>query len=83
LGTAKIITGDGHDHRAIWRVNQIAPARRYSMDDATGIAQMKNRGFTKAREQLPELGRLFFDRSRVLRAVPPTVTDQDRIPKNC
>lgn len=61
LGTAKIITGDGHDHRAIWRVDQIAPAGRYTMDDAERIAEMKNRGFTEAREQLPELRRNFFD----------------------
>jgi hypothetical protein len=61
LGTAKIITGDGHDHRAIWRIDQIAPAGRYTMDDAARIAEMKNRGFTEAREQLPELRRYFFD----------------------
>jgi hypothetical protein len=61
LGTAKIITGDGHDHKAIWRVDQIAPAGRYTMDDAERIAEMKNRGFTEAREQLPELRRHFFD----------------------
>ena len=34
LGTAKIVTGDGHDHRAIWRVDQTAPAGRYTMDGA-------------------------------------------------
>jgi uncharacterized protein len=62
LGTAKIVTGDGHDHRAIWRVDQTAPAGRYPMDDAARIAEMKNRGFTEAREQLPELRRHFFDR---------------------
>jgi uncharacterized protein len=61
LGTAKIVTGDGHDHRAIWRVDQTAPAGRYTMDDAARIAEMKNRGFTEAREQLPELRRHFFD----------------------
>ncbi|WP_346656094.1 CBASS cGAMP-activated phospholipase [Bradyrhizobium sp. dw_78] len=62
LGAAKIITGDGHDHRAIWRIDQIAPAGRYTMDDAARIAEMKDRGFTEAREQLPELRRHFFDR---------------------
>jgi hypothetical protein len=62
LGTAKIVTGDGHDHRAIWRIDQTAPAGRYTMDDAASIAEMKNRGFTEAREQLPELRRHFFDR---------------------
>ena len=32
------------------------------MDDAARIAEMKNRGFAEAREQLPELRRHFFDR---------------------
>ncbi len=62
LGAAKIITGDGHDHRAIWRIDQTAPAGRYTMDAAARIAEMKDRGFTEAREQLPELRRHFFDR---------------------
>jgi patatin-like phospholipase/acyl hydrolase len=62
LGMAKIITGDGHDHRAIWRVDQTAPPDRYTLDNAARIAEMKNRGFTEAREQLPELRRHFFDR---------------------
>jgi patatin-like phospholipase/acyl hydrolase len=62
LGTAKILTGDGHDHRAIWRVDQTAPAGRYTIDGAAHIAEMKNRGFVEARERLPELRRQFFDR---------------------
>lgn len=62
LGTAKIITGDGHGHRAIWRIDQTAPAGRYTLDNASRIAEMKDRGFTEAREQLPELRRHFFDR---------------------
>ncbi len=62
LGAAKIITGDGHDHRAIWRIDQTAPAGRYTMDDVARIAEMKDRGFTEAREQLPELRHHFFDR---------------------
>jgi hypothetical protein len=61
LGTAKIITGDGHDHRAIWRVDQIAPSGRYTLDNAGRIAEMKNRAIAEAREQLPELRRHFFD----------------------
>jgi hypothetical protein len=31
------------------------------MDGAERIAEMKNRGFTEARERLPELRRHFFD----------------------
>jgi uncharacterized protein len=62
LGMAKIVTGDGHDHRPIWRVDQVAPAGRYTLDNVTRIAEMKNRAFTGAREQVPELRRHFFDR---------------------
>jgi uncharacterized protein len=63
LGTAKIVTGDGHDRKAIWRVDQVASANRYTLDDAARIAEMRNRGFTEAREQLPGLRRHFFDRA--------------------
>jgi hypothetical protein len=62
LGTAKILTGDGHNHRAIWRVDQVAPSGRYTLDNAARIAEMKNRAAAEAREQLPELRRHFFDR---------------------
>jgi predicted acylesterase/phospholipase RssA len=62
LGTAKILTGDGHDHRAIWRVDQFAPSGRYTLDNAARIAEMKSRAVAEAREQIPELRRHFFDR---------------------
>jgi len=61
LGAAKIITGDGHDHRAIWRIDQVAPTGRYALDNASRIAEMKSRAVAEAREQLPELRRHFFD----------------------
>lgn len=61
VGTAKIITGDGHDHRAIWRIDQIAPLGRYTLDNASRIAEMKSRALVEAREQLPELRLHFFD----------------------
>jgi hypothetical protein len=61
LGTAKILTRDGHDHQAIWRVDQVAPSGRYTLDNADRIAEMKNRAIVEAREQLPELRRHFFD----------------------
>jgi uncharacterized protein len=60
LGTAKIITGDGHAHKAIWRVDQVAPEGRYTLDNASRIAEMKDRAVAEAREQLPLLrGDLF------------------------
>jgi hypothetical protein len=60
LGAAKILTGDGHDHRAIWRIDQVAPIGRYTLDNASRIAEMKSRAVVEAREQLPELRRHFF-----------------------
>ncbi|MBL7241018.1 CBASS cGAMP-activated phospholipase [Komagataeibacter rhaeticus] len=62
LGAAKILTGDGHGHQAIWRVDQIAPSGRYTLDNAGRIAEMKNRAVVEAREKLPELRRNFFDK---------------------
>ncbi|MBN8990648.1 MAG: patatin-like phospholipase family protein [Rhizobiales bacterium] len=62
IGTAKILTGDGHDHKAIWRIDQTAPEGRYTLDNASRIAEMKSRAVAEAREQLPELRRHFFDR---------------------
>lgn len=62
FGTAKILTGDGHDHKAIWRIDQTAPEGRYTMDNASRIAEMKSRAVAEAREQLPELRRHFFGR---------------------
>ena len=62
LGTAKIITGDLHDRKAIWRIDQTAPEGRYSLDNASRIAEMKDRAVAEAREQLPELRRHFFDK---------------------
>jgi len=40
----------------------VAPAGRYTLDNASRIAEMKDRGFTEAREQIPDLRRHFFDR---------------------
>ncbi|MGA2567631.1 MAG: CBASS cGAMP-activated phospholipase [Pseudolabrys sp.] len=60
LGTAKIITGDVHERKAIWRINQTAPEGRYTLDNASRISEMRNRAFAEAREQLPELRRHFF-----------------------
>lgn len=61
LGSAKILTGDGHGHRAVWRIDQVAPKGRYTLDNAGRIAEMKSRAVAEAREQLPELRRQFFD----------------------
>ena len=60
IGTAKIITGDVHDRKAIWRIDQTAPEGRYTLDNVERIAEMKNRAIVEAREQLPELRQHFF-----------------------
>jgi hypothetical protein len=62
FGTAKIITGHSHERKAIWRIDQTAPEGRYTLDNTSRIVEMKDRAFTEAREQLPELRRHFFDR---------------------
>jgi hypothetical protein len=33
LGTAKMITGDVHERKAIWRIEQTAPGGRYTLDN--------------------------------------------------
>jgi patatin-like phospholipase/acyl hydrolase len=60
LGTAKIITGDVHCRKAIWRIDQTATEGRYTLDNAARISEMRDRAFAEAREQLPELRRHFF-----------------------
>lgn len=60
LRTAKIVTGDVHHRKAIWRIDQIAPEGRYTLDNASRVSEMRDRAFAEAREQLPELRRHFF-----------------------
>ena len=60
MGAAKIITGDVHQRKAIWRIDQTVPLGRYTLDDVSRINEMKSRAFAEAREQLPELRRHFF-----------------------
>jgi hypothetical protein len=59
LGTAKIVTGDVHSRKAIWRIDQTAPEGHYTLDNADRISEMRDRTFAEAREQLPELKRHF------------------------
>jgi hypothetical protein len=60
LGTAKIVTGDVHERKAIWRIDQTTPEGRYTLDNTSRISEMRDRAFAEAREQLPELRRHFF-----------------------
>ena len=60
LGTAKIVTGDVHDSARSGVSTRRHRPGRYTLDNAARIAEMKNRGFTEAREQLPILRPHFF-----------------------
>lgn len=55
LGIAKILTGDEHDRRAIYRVSQPVPDGFYSLDDTSRIRSLKDRAFAEARIQKPIL----------------------------
>jgi uncharacterized protein len=61
MGSVKILTGDGHDGRqAIWRIDQHAPAGRFTLDSAARIRAMKGRAVVEARDQFPRLRDHFF-----------------------
>ena len=61
MGAAKILTGDINERQAIWRINHVAPAARYSMDNTDRIKELKDRANVEARERLPDLRKHFFD----------------------
>ncbi|TXN83562.1 patatin-like phospholipase family protein [Methylobacterium sp. WL8] len=75
MGAARIITGDPHTRKAIWRIDHVVPTGRYTLDNVARIAEMKSRAFAEAREQLPELRRHFFhspaERFVPVHALPP------------
>ncbi|MCJ2130986.1 CBASS cGAMP-activated phospholipase [Methylobacterium sp. E-045] len=60
MGAARIITGDPHTRKAIWRIDHVVPTGRYTLDNVARVAEMKSRAYAEAREQLPELRRHFF-----------------------
>jgi hypothetical protein len=39
LGTAKIITGDVHERKTIWRIDQTAPEGRYTLDNTARMSR--------------------------------------------
>ena len=53
LGTAKIITGDVHQRKAIWRVDQTAPEGRYTLDNAARISEMRDLHLRKRASSYP------------------------------
>lgn len=62
MGIAKLLTGHEHDRTAIYRINHTVPNNAYKMDDTRVIQDLKGLGHTKARDQLPVLESVFFDR---------------------
>jgi patatin-like phospholipase/acyl hydrolase len=62
LGTAMLLTGHPHDRTAIHRIDHQVPSNIYRMDDAGVIGELKGLGFAFAREKLPILEMVFFDK---------------------
>lgn len=60
LGIAKILTGDEHERRAVFRGSQPVPDGFYSLDDTRRIRSLKDRAFAEARVQKPILHPHFF-----------------------
>ena len=61
VGMAKLLTGDGHERRAIYRVDSAVPRGVYKMDDTRVIQEMKGLGHSHARERKSVLENVFFD----------------------
>lgn len=60
MGMAKILTGDVHKRKAIYRIDHHVPAGQYRMDDARVITDLKGLGHVKGRDQFPQLHNVFF-----------------------
>jgi len=60
-GTAILLTGDPHERKSIWRIDQSAPAGRFSLDDPRKIREMKDRALAEAREAWPIVAPQFFE----------------------
>ena len=60
MGMAKVLTGDDHHHKAIWRIDHTAPDGLYQLDDTRKIQDLKGLGFAEARKQFTLLRSTFF-----------------------
>lgn len=58
-GIAKLLTGDGHERKAIFRITDKIQ-NEYKLDDVRKIRELKGRGFARAREEFPRLEKYFF-----------------------
>ena len=60
LGIARVLTGDTHEHKSIYRISQPAFPGFYSLDNTKRIKSLKNRAIAEARIQKPLLKPQFF-----------------------
>ena len=62
LGIAHVLTGDvgGAGHKAIHRVSQPVPKDAYDLDNTRRITDLKDRAMVEAREQMPDMRRVFL-----------------------
>jgi hypothetical protein len=60
MGIAKLLTGDEHERKAIYRINHTVESNTYPMDGVKAIGDLKGLGFSHAREQFPILSPIFF-----------------------
>lgn len=62
MGIAKLLTGHEHERTAIYRIDHPVAPKIYKLDDARVIQDLKGLGFSYARDRLPVLDPVFFDR---------------------
>lgn len=62
IGTAKLIVGDDHERKALYRVDHTVPANSFKLDDASKIEDLIGIGKTNARNEFPILEKVFFHR---------------------
>ena len=63
IGIAKTLTGDvaGIDHKAIFRIVDEVPYKKYKIDDPRKIKSIKSRAISKSRSEKLDLFPVFFD----------------------
>ena len=63
MGMAKILLGDPHENKSIYRVSQPVRSGDFSLDNTNLICKLKDRGMVEAREQQPILEPVFFHKT--------------------
>lgn len=61
MGVAKLIAGDPHNQKSIFRYEASAPPGLFSLDDTSKIEKLKGLGYSMARRAYPELKDIFFE----------------------